>query len=90
MKRGERHRRQVCPALLESDGAVVQREPLGSLASVEDDGFAALNTAFIGDGAVVHVPCTVTSLERPVHLAFVSTEEDGFVAHPRVLVVAGS
>ena len=74
--------------LLESDGAMVQ-ESLGSLASVEDDGFAALNTAFIGDGAVVHVPDR-TSLARPVHLAFVSTEEDGFVAHPRVLVVAGA
>ena len=75
-------------ALVESDGAVA-RQHLGSLASVEDDGFAALNTAFIGDGAVVHVPDNVR-VERPVHLAFVSTEEVSFVAHPRVLVVAGS
>ena len=75
-------------ALVESDGAMLQ-ESLGSLASVEDDGFAALNTAFIGDGAVVHVPDNVR-VERPIHLAFVSTEEDSFVAHPRVLVVADS
>ncbi|MXY20580.1 MAG: Fe-S cluster assembly protein SufD [Dehalococcoidia bacterium] len=75
-------------ALVESDGTVA-RQHLGSLASVEDDGFAALNTAFIGDGAVVHVPDNVR-VERPVHLAFVSTEEVSFVAHPRVLVVAGS
>ena len=75
-------------ALAESDGTVA-RQYLGSLASVEDDGFTALNTAFVGDGAVVHVP-NGDSVERPVHLAFVSTEEDSFVAHPRVLVVAGS
>ena len=74
--------------IVEQDGAVVQRH-LGALASVEDDGFAALNTAFIGDGAVVHVPAG-TSLERPIHLAFVSTDEGRFAAHPRVLVVAGS
>ncbi len=74
--------------LVESDGAVARRH-LGSLASVEDDGFAALNTAFVGDGAVVHVP-DGGRVERPVHLAFVSTEEDSFVAHPRVLVVAGA
>ena len=70
------------------DGALVQQH-LGTLASVEDDGFAALNTAFIGDGAVVHVPGG-TTMERPIHLAFVSTEENRFVAHPRVLVVAGA
>ena len=75
-------------ALVESDGAVA-RQHLGSLASVEDDGFTALNTAFIGDGAVVNVPDNVR-IERPVHLAFVSTEEVSFVAHPRVLLVAGS
>ena len=74
-------------ALAESDGAVA-RQHLGSLASVEDDGFTALNTAFVGDGAVVHVP-DGGRVERPVHLAFVSTEEESFVAHPRVLVVAG-
>ena len=74
-------------ALVESDGAVA-RQRLGSLASVEDDGFTALNTAFIGDGSVVHVPGG-GRVERPVHMAFVSTEEDRFVAHPRVLVVAG-
>ena len=75
-------------ALVESDGTVA-RQHLGSLASVEDDGFTALNTAFTGDGAVVHVPGG-NRVERPIHLAFVATEEDSFVAHPRVLVVAGS
>ena len=72
---------------IEEDGEVVQRH-IGSLTSVEDDGFSALNTAFIGDGALVHVPEGARG-ERPVHLVFVSTDEDNFVAHPRALVVAG-
>ena len=76
------------PGAVESDGAAVQRR-LGSLASVEEDGFTALNTAFIGDGAVVNV-ASGASVERPVHLAFVSTGEPGIVAHPRVLVVVGA
>ena len=76
----------------ESGGATVQQR-LGSLASVDDDGFAALNTAFIADGAVVNV-APGASVERPIHLAFVSIgelgDEPGVVAHPRVLVVAGA
>ena len=72
---------------VESDGAVARRH-LGTLASVEDDGFAALNTAFISDGALVHVS-QGARVERPIHLVFVSTDEEGFAAHPRVLVAAG-
>ena len=72
---------------MEDDSAVVQRH-IGSVTSVEDDGFTALNTAFLGDGALVHVP-PGASVERPVHLVFVSTDEENIVAHPRVLVVAG-
>ena len=72
---------------IEEDGKVVQRH-IGSLTSVEDDGFLGAHTAFIGDGALVHVPAGAR-VERPVHLAFVSTDEENFVSHPRVLVVAG-
>ena len=72
---------------IEKDGAVIQQH-IGSLATVEDDGFAALNAAFISDGALVHVPAH-TRVDRPVHLLFVSTGEENIVAHPRVLVVAG-
>ncbi len=72
---------------LRGDGAVVQQN-IGGLASVEDDGFAALNTAFVSDGALVDVPAG-SSVERPIHLVFVSTSEEDIVAHPRVLVVAG-
>ena len=63
-------------------------ESLGGLASVEDDAFAALNTAFLDEGAVVRVP-SGARMERPAHLVFLSTEdEDRFVTHPRVLVIA--
>ncbi len=72
---------------MDSNGAVA-RQRLGTLASVEDDGFAALNTAFISDGALVHV-VQGARVERPIHLVFVSTDEEGFAAHPRALVVAG-
>ena len=73
---------------LDEDGEVV-RGNVGTLASVEDDGFAALNTAFISDGALIHLPAGARA-DRPVHIAFVSTSEENIVAHPRVLVVAGA
>ena len=73
--------------VVETDGVVVEQN-LGSLASVEDDGFTALNTAFITDGAVVHIP-EKTRIETPIHLVFASTDEESFISHPRALVVAG-
>ena len=73
---------------LDEDGKVV-RGNVGTLASVEDDGFAALNTAFISDGALVHLPAGARA-DRPVHIAFVSTSEENIVAHPRVLMMAGA
>lgn len=49
--------------------------------------FVALNTAFMCDGALVHVPPD-TALEQPIHLLFVTTADaGGTVAHPRNLVV---
>jgi len=60
---------------------------LGRHAPVEGSGFTALNTAFIADGAFVHVPAGV-ELAAPVHVVFVATgEADGTVTHPRNLIV---
>ena len=70
-----------------SNSAIV-RQHLAALASVEEDGFTALNTAFIGDGALVYIP-PGARVERPIHIAFVSSEED-LVTHPRVLIVTGA
>ncbi len=56
-------------------------------ASFEDQSFAALNTAFLCDGAVIDLaPNTV--VERPVHVVFVAVG-GGQVSYPRVLVLAG-
>jgi Fe-S cluster assembly protein SufD len=58
-------------------------------ASIEDDGFTALNTAFLQDGAFVHVP-DGRSAPALVHLLFITTDgQHPRVTHPRVLVVAG-
>ena len=72
----------------ESDGDLA-RAHLGTLAPSEDDGFTAVNTAFLGDGALVHVP--QGSTENPVvHLVWVTTgRAEPIVTYPRALIVAG-
>ena len=77
---------RIADAVHQGDG-VLQRH-LARYASFEDDGFTALNTAFLQDGAYVRVPENET-LEETVHISFVSTERGHpSVSHPRVLVVA--
>ncbi len=72
--------------------ALRARSPLleprvGTLAAFEDHPFAALNTAFFQDGALVRVR-KGTVLEEPVHLLFLSSfHGDPYVTHPRILVV---
>ena len=60
---------------------------LGRVTSYEDATFTALNTAYLNDGAVVHVAKNVV-VDRPIHLLFLS---DALAArgmmHPRLLVV---
>ena len=54
-----------------------------------DDGFLALNTAFLDDGAFVEV-ADGCALESPVHLLFVTTgREQPRASYPRTLVAAG-
>ncbi|MHC4710411.1 MAG: Fe-S cluster assembly protein SufD [Planctomycetota bacterium] len=56
-------------------------------ASYEAHPFTALNTAFMADGALIHVPAG-TILTHPIDLLFVSTGgPDPLVAHPRNLIV---
>jgi Fe-S cluster assembly protein SufD len=66
------------------------RAHLGRHAAFRDHLFAALNTAFLHDAAVVLVSRD-TSVAAPVHLLFIATEP-GVASHPRILVVgeAGS
>ena len=61
---------------------------LAKLALIDNDAFAAVNTAFLRDGAVIHVArgCVVSA---PIHLLFVATRKDS-AAYPRVLVVTAT
>jgi len=62
---------------------------LGSLVDTKLHPFAALNTAFLDDGAVLLVP-RGARLSQPIHVVFASSGAAADRArHPRVLVVAG-
>ena len=61
---------------------------LGRHAKFRDSVFAALNTAFLHDGALVVVPRDV-SAAAPVHLLFIATQK-GAASYPRCLLVAES
>ena len=61
---------------------------LGRHVQFRDSVFAALNTAFLHDGAVVVVPRDVAA-GAPVHLLFIATQA-GAASYPRCLLVAES
>lgn len=61
---------------------------LGRIAPVSH-GFAALNAAFLIDGAYVHVPRGI-AIERPIHLVFIAVGAESLLIQPRNLVVAES
>ncbi|HEV3455551.1 MAG TPA: Fe-S cluster assembly protein SufD [Thermoanaerobaculia bacterium] len=85
-------------ALVQSLAAALARTPqrlephLGRHTSFQDQPFVALNTAFLGDGAVVMLPRGAV-LERPIHLLYLSTAGSpgraATVSYPRNLIVAG-
>jgi len=57
------------------------------LSDAEQHAFTQLNTAFMPDGVVLHVPKNVT-VRRPIHLLFVTdTHAAKTVMHPRNLIV---
>jgi Fe-S cluster assembly protein SufD len=64
-------------------------EQLGQITEYDDRSFTALNTAFMHDGAVVHVDRDV-EVAKPIHLLFVT---DAVAAksmmHPRTVIVIG-
>lgn len=51
--------------------------------------FAALNTAFVEDGALVYIPDGV-AVHEPIYLLFITTGSAQVVTHPRVLIIAGA
>ncbi|HEX8118292.1 MAG TPA: Fe-S cluster assembly protein SufD [Pyrinomonadaceae bacterium] len=63
-------------------------EHLGRLSGEGSDAFSALNTAFLGGGALIRVPAGVV-FEAPLQLLFLTAPGDNEAASfPRVLVVA--
>ncbi len=61
---------------------------LGRYLNIQRDAFSALNTAFLEDGAFVHIRRS-DIIKGPIHLLFVATEHDfPAVTHPRNLIVA--
>ncbi len=77
-------------AALETGAAgELARRHLTRYARWQQSPFAALNTAFLSDGALVYVPPGV-ALEAPLELVFLSTAGGGAgptVSHPRTLVI---
>lgn len=60
---------------------------LTKYAPIDDQAFAALNTAYMQDGAVIFVPHGV-AVERPIYALFITTKAcEGRVNHPRLLAV---
>ena len=75
----------LAEAMVTHSGVVEQH--LGKLATYDENGFTALNTAFIHDGAFVHIPRN-TSAEDPILLINLSSSnQQDIVSHPRTLVV---
>ncbi len=77
-------------AALRAGAAPELEGALGRQVDTKRHPFAALNTAFLDDGAAVFLPAGV-ALEQPLHVVFVSTGgEAPRVQHPRLLLVAGA
>jgi Fe-S cluster assembly protein SufD len=61
---------------------------LGSLAPLAEHPFAALNSALLADGALIHIPAGMEH-ETTIQLIFVSGSDDrSTISAPRVLIVA--
>lgn len=65
--------------------AEIFQAKLASVVEFEKNGFTALNTAFIGEGAFLFLPANA-KIETPIQLLFLT--EAGKAAFPRVLLVA--
>lgn len=74
-------------SMLHTQASVIQTH-LGQHAHFQNTPFAALNTAFLQEAAVLVVPPD-TTLTAPVHLLFISTQPE-VATHPRLLLLAGA
>lgn len=60
----------------------------GKLASTENDGINAFNTAFVQDGVFLYVPDNIV-LEKPIQLINIMNSKMDMMANRRILVVLG-
>lgn len=74
---------------LQEDGGTLKTH-LGSVANIARNGFAAMNSAFMNDGALIELRDNQI-VNRPIHLMFLSTSQSERVTHqPRILILAGN
>jgi Fe-S cluster assembly protein SufD len=70
------------------EASVLMEQHFTKVAAFDNEAFTALNTAFMSDGAVVHLAADA-AIDAPIHLIFVSTGlTDSLVTYPRNLIVA--
>ena len=75
-------------SVLSGSGSVAEQHVSRHM-DYDDNAFAALNTAFLQDGAFVHLDNGAV-LEEPIHLLFVTTSHDEEIdVYPRVLILTG-
>ncbi len=73
-----------------ADGSYGLESQIGRYAPLDGDGFAALNTAFLHDGAYIHV-AGEHSEKVVVRLSYITSEDTSpKVTHPRTMIVAGT
>jgi Fe-S cluster assembly protein SufD len=73
-------------AAVAQDRQLVRRH-LTRYAGFQNEAFVALNTAFLSDGAFVHIP-KGTALKTPVHVLYLTVPEaEPIVTHPRNLIL---
>ena len=73
---------------VKAGGATIEAN-LGRLATYDEDGFAALNTAFVHEGVFIQI-ADRAELEQPIHVILLVTARGHEAAtQPRVLIVAG-
>jgi len=76
--------RSMAEALTAGDAVVAAH--LGKVATPDREGVVELNTALMGDGALIHVARGAT-VERPIHLVFAATGDKPASIFTRSLVV---
>lgn len=76
-------------AVIKADAGVVEQF-IESLPATRPDPFAALNTAFLRDGAFISVP-NGSIIQQPIHLLFIgAAPSEATVAHLRNLISVGA